>query len=90
MRPMSRHVPDPLKQLRQKQAAEAKLPAAQERQRSGQLREQEKIREAEAAKKAANAERLKTPLLADPNVSAPNNQEQLPDPTTGPLASQET
>ena len=64
--------------------------AAQQRQRSGQLKEQAKIKEAEAAKKTMNAERLKTPLAADPSGTAPNNQEQLPNPTTEPPASQRT
>ena len=87
---MERQVPDPLKQLRQKQAAEAKLLAAQQRQRSGSLQENVKIREAEAKKKAANAERLKTPSAADPNGAALNNQEQPPNPATEPPATQET
>ena len=78
MPPMERQVPDPLKQLSQKQAAEAKLLAAQQRQRSGDLKEHAKIREAKAEKKAAYAGRLKTPLAADPSGTSPNNQEQMP------------
>ncbi len=55
MTPMERQVSDPLKHLRQKQATEAKLLADQQSQRSGALKEQAKIREAEATEKAANA-----------------------------------
>ena len=44
--------------MRQKQAAEAKLLAAQNRQSEGLRKEQEKIRAAEAAKKKGNEERL--------------------------------
>ncbi len=58
---MDRQTPDPLKLMRQKQKAEAKKLAAEHRQRSGMLKEQAKIREAEAAEKAANAERLNPP-----------------------------
>jgi hypothetical protein len=79
---MERHVPDPLKQLRQKQAAEGKLLAAQQRQGSGALKEQAKIREAKATKKATNVERLKTPPIVVPSSNATNNQEQLPNPAT--------
>ena len=42
---------DALKLMRQKQAADAKLLAAENRQRAGVLKEQEKIRAAEAAEK---------------------------------------
>ena len=62
MPPMDRQIPDPLKLMRQKQAAEAKRLAAEQKHRSGLLKEQAKIRETEMAKKAANAERLKTPM----------------------------
>ena len=58
--PHGRHIQDPLKQMRQKQAAEAKLLATQQRKRSDVLTEQAKIREAKAVEKAANEERLKT------------------------------
>jgi len=51
MPPIDRQFPDPLKQLRQKHAAEAKDLAAQKSQRAGVLIEQEQIREAEAAKR---------------------------------------
>ena len=61
MPPMAMTTPDPLKQMRQKQAAEAKLLATQNKQRDGIRREQEKIRAAEAAEKKANAERLENP-----------------------------
>jgi hypothetical protein len=87
---MERHIPYPIKQMRQKQAAEAKLLTAQQRQRSGVLKEQAKLREAEAAEKAANKERLKTPPTTDPNGDADNNQEHMPNPITGLLDSQET
>jgi len=70
---MERQVPDPLKQLRQKQATEAKLLAVKHRQRSGQLKEQATIMEAKAAEKAANAERLKTSPITDPSDNASNN-----------------
>ena len=59
---MYRQIPDPLKLMRQEQATEAKRLAAEHRQRSGLLEEQAKLREAEAAEKATNAERLKTPM----------------------------
>ena len=49
MPPMTRTTPDPLKHIRQKQAAEAKLLAAHNRQREGLRKEQENIRAAEAA-----------------------------------------
>jgi hypothetical protein len=84
MPPMERQVPDPLKQLRQKQAAEAKVLAAQQTQRSGAFKEQAKNREAEAIEKAANAERLKISPTADPSGNASNNREQLPNPATEP------
>jgi type IV secretory pathway VirB10-like protein len=58
MPPMTRATPDPLKQMRQQQVAEAKLLAAENRQREGLRKEQEKIRAAEAAKKTANQDRL--------------------------------
>ncbi len=48
MTPMVRQIPCPLKQLRPKQAAEAKLLAAQGKQKVGFLQKQEKIRAAEA------------------------------------------
>jgi hypothetical protein len=40
MPPMERQVPEPLKKLRQKHALEAKILAAQQRHRSGALKEQ--------------------------------------------------
>ena len=73
MPPMERQIPDPLRLMRQKHAAEAKQLAAEQRQRSDVFKEQAKIREAEAAEKAANAERLKTPLTADPIGDTSNN-----------------
>jgi hypothetical protein len=46
---------DSLKQVRQKQAAEAKLLATQNKQREGIRKEQEQIRATEASEKQANA-----------------------------------
>ena len=63
--------------MRHQQAAEAKRLAAEQRQRSGLLKEQAKLREAERAEKSANEERLKTPLAEDPAASAAKN-DQLP------------
>jgi hypothetical protein len=87
---MERQILDPIKRLRHKQKAEAKLLTAQHRQRSGALKQYAKIREAKATEKAANAERLKTPPAAVPNGTTVNNQEQLPNPATGLPAPQET
>jgi hypothetical protein len=64
--------------MRQKQATEAKRLAAEQRQRSGHLKEHAKIREAEAAEKAANAERLKTSRTEEPSGDATNKNVQLP------------
>ena len=80
MPPMDRQVPYLLKQMRQRQAADAKRLAIKNRQRSGVLKELAKIREAEAVEKAANAERLKTPLTEDPSGAATDVEEQQPDP----------
>jgi cytoskeletal protein RodZ len=77
---LARATPDPLKQMRQQQAAEAKLLAAQNRQREGIRREQEKIRAAEAAEKKANQDRLANNTTPE-NTSA---KDQLPDPTQNP------
>ena len=90
MPPMDMQIPDPLKLMRHKQAAEAKLLATERRQRSGVLKEQAKIREAEAAEKAANAERLITPLIEDPSGDAANKDVPQPDPLAVLLASQAT
>ena len=79
---MERHVPDPLKQMRQKQAAEAKLLVAQQRQRAGALREHAKIREGEAVEKAANTERLRTPTFVVTNGNEDNTKQQTINPTT--------
>jgi hypothetical protein len=76
MPPMTRTTPDPLKQMRQKQAAEAKLLAAQNKQREGIRREQEKIRAAEAAEKKANAERLETQPPLRPQQQKTSSQTQ--------------
>ena len=64
--------------MRQKQATNAKRLATEHRQRSGILKEQAKLREAERAEKAANAERLKTPLTEDPSGDAANKSDRLP------------
>ena len=75
MPPMTRTTPNPLKQIRQKQAAEAKLLAAQNRQREGLRKEQEKILAAEATEKG-NQGRLA-------NKKTPENtatKDILPDP----------
>ena len=77
---MARQIPYPLKQLRQKYAADAKLLAARNIQKVGVLREQAKIREAKEAEKAANAKRLKTPPLTVFIGNADNSQKQTPNP----------
>ena len=74
--------------MRQKQAANAKLLEAPNRQRAGALKEHEKIRDAEAADKQANADRLKIPippqgttckgLLPDPPQTPTLNPEIFP------------
>jgi hypothetical protein len=91
MPPLARATPEPLKQMRQQQAAEAELLAAHNRQREGIRREQEKIRAAEAAEKKANQDRLannKTPKntsskdqLLDPTQNPDKDPEILPDTT---------
>jgi len=80
---MDRQIPDPRKQMRQKQAAEAKRLATDQRQRSGLLKEHGKIREAEAAEKAANAERIKTSRTEEPSGDAANKNDQLPQNSSG-------
>jgi len=55
---------------------EAKRLAAEQRQRSGLLKEQAKLREAEVAEKAANAERLKTPMTEEPNGDVANKNDR--------------
>jgi len=75
--------------MRQKQAANAKLLEAPNRQRAGALKEHEKIRDAEAADKQANADRLKIPippqgtkgkgLLPNPPQTATLDPEILPE-----------
>ena len=82
---MTRTTSDPLKQMRQKQAAEATLLAAQNRQREGIRREQEKIRATEAAEKKANAERLKNPTRPE-NTST---NDKLPNPSQTPAVDPE-
>ena len=77
---MKRQLPDPLKQLRQKHVADAKLLAAQNRQREGIRKEQERIIEAEAAEKQANADRLKLP----PPLKDPTSEDKLLDSTQLP------
>jgi hypothetical protein len=58
---MERNLPDPLKQMRQKQAAYAKLLATQTRKRERMSKEQDNIRAVEVAEKQASKERLKAP-----------------------------
>jgi hypothetical protein len=67
---MDRQTLDPLKQLRQQHATATKLLIVENKQRAGVLREQEKVRAAEAAEKASNEEHLKTPLPAVSSGSA--------------------
>ena len=62
--------------MRKKLAVDAKLLATQTRQRDGVLKEQEKIRATEAAKKQVNAVRLKPP---PPSVDT-SAKGTLPDP----------
>ena len=45
---------------------------------TGLLKEQGKLREAEAAEKAANVERLKTPKIEEPSGDAANKNDQMP------------
>jgi hypothetical protein len=85
MSSMDMTTPDPLKKIRQKQAAEAKLVAAQNRQRGGIRKEQEKIRAAEATEKQANAERLKNPT---PPANT-TTKDKLPDPSQIPAVDPE-
>jgi hypothetical protein len=80
MPPMTRATPDPLKQMRQQQAAEAKLLAAQNRQREGLRKEQEKTRAAEAAEKQTNQDRL----AKQNNPENTTKKDTLPDPTQIP------
>ena len=83
MPPMTRTNPDPLKHMRQKQAAEAKLLAAQNRQREGLRKEHEKIRAAEAAEKKLT----RTALQTNPPKKHSNKGHTIrpePDPGEGP------
>ena len=76
--------------MRQKQATEAKRLAAEQRQRSGKLKEQAKLCEEEAAEKAANAERLKTPPTVDLGGETANTQDKLPGNPSGAAITQRT
>ena len=86
---MARQTPDPFKKLRFKQATDAKELAAKNKQRAGILKEQEKIRAAEATEKKANEDRLKTPPpprdttstrpLPDPLQTATQDPEIIPE-----------
>ncbi len=87
MIPMDRQIPDPLKLMRQQQASEAKRLATEQRQRSGKLKEQAKLREAEAAEKAANDERLNPPL---PRTPMETQQTQKTSCRTTPMEQQTT
>jgi hypothetical protein len=93
--PMERHLPDPLKQTRQKQAKDAKLLAAQTRQREGIRKEQDKIRAREAAEKHANKERRNTPpplkdITAKYTLPTQASQNKETDPEILPEAGQLT
>jgi len=61
---MDRHAPDPLKQIRQNQAPEAKALSEQNGQRTCAMKKKEKHWAAETTKKQANADRHKTPIPA--------------------------
>ncbi len=76
MSPLERQLPYPLKQARQKQAADSNPLVAHTSQRAGVLKEQAKIRAVEEARKQANAERLKT---SPPSVDTAGSRAQ-PDP----------
>ncbi len=56
---------------------------AQERQRAVSLKEHAKIREAEAAKKATNTQRLKIPPSVVPKGNADNSQKKTHNPAIG-------
>jgi hypothetical protein len=92
MPPMERQLPDPLKKMRQKHAADAKLLASQTIQKKGIRKEQDKIRVAEATEKHANQERLKTPpsladTIAKYNLPVPSQTKET-DPGILPKAEQ--
>ncbi len=86
---MEMQFPDPLKQMRQKQAAEAKQLVAQHPQRARILKEQAKLRAREAAEKQANADDIRTlappentlkeETMTNPNKSPLENPEILPE-----------
>jgi hypothetical protein len=76
--PLPREPQDPLKLLRQQQAAAAKKLAAEQRQQEGKRPEQEKLRQAEAAEKQANADRLKKDNVT-PNPTVVTDPEILPE-----------
>ena len=77
MPPMKWQLPEPLKYMRQKQAADAKLLAAHAGQREGICKEQENIRTTEATEKQATANRLKTPPPSAGTIA----KDTLPDPS---------
>jgi hypothetical protein len=70
--------------MRQKQAAEAKLMAAQNRQREGLRKEQEKLRAAEAAEKKANEERLANQPPPREHINKEQTTRPEPDPGERP------
>ena len=61
MPPIERQLPDPFKQMKQKQTVNAQLLAAQNIQKEGLRKEQDGIRADEAEEKQTNANRLKPP-----------------------------
>ena len=85
MPPLERQLLDPLKQMRHKQASDAKSLAAQTIHRAGVFKEQAKTRAAEVVEKQANAERLKTP---PPSVDTTGTRTH-PDPNQTPTVDPE-
>jgi len=82
---MERQLPDPLKQMRQKHATDAKLLATQNRQKEGLRKEQDMIRAVEAEEKQANAYCLKPPPPPTDTIA----KDKLPDPSHIPVADPE-
>ncbi len=80
---MERQVRDPLKQLRKKHAAEAKLLAAHQRMRNGVLKEHAKIREAEAAEKTRTRSASKPLQVRSPSAMLPTIKNNCPTPPQG-------
>ena len=85
MPPIDKTNPDPLKKMRQKQAAEAKLLAAQNRQREGIRKEQANMRAAKAAENMPTHNALKT----KPTLANTTTKDKLPDPSQTPAVDPE-